>query len=950
MRLVIEQLETRQLLAGLNVWVYSDLNGSRTHEVSMDSPAASRLAYLDVDRDGLLDPQEPVSATNREGLAVFNNVQPGTYHVALVNTNQAQVQSFPVSVNGRSQSVNSQSANQIIATTDLARVWLVSDSGLVSVLDASGQVQRTLPLNGTLASVVEPIRNIGWGLVRSNGSSRLVRLDFTQESIEAVQVENLPSGSLLSRVTRIGQQLAIEFERSGERILAITKPSESGVSIDSTFGLAPDAISAGSPAGNIFATAHGLGSTKSSISLVDMSQSNAEPTRIEVDGRVQRLYFTSNGKYLLASVEGRGLLIVDAADGQKLVAELQEASEPVSVNAIDGRIVTGNRARPEEVIVWDARNWQPAGRAVVNGNNSANPSHVQSIAMDRDGRRLLIASSSGTHEVNIAAPVAQQVTVSNESVARVEFGIRSVGSNSAPVATADIKRWVREDSVDQSRSGELVQFVRDADGNALWFTLDAAPRHGQLELTTDGTWRYVPAPDFSGQDSATVRVHDGIASSPATITIEVSGVNDPPRDMSTNLVPIPENSTARTSLGFVTVFDPDRDAQYVFTTSDARFVVENGEIFLSESRTLDYESARTIPLEITAADVTNPDFTITRTTTVSVVDINEPPLGLSIGNNRTVENLRGNIIGPIIVDDPDGGSDLKYTVSDGRFEVVGGVLRLRAGVELDHETESRVTLVVAGGPTEADPPEVSTTITIIVTDQNDPPTGITLSGRDVLSEQTGYVIGQVAVLDQDGTDQYEIYVSDPRFEIVGRTLKVRDDQFISILDGETVFITIYAMAQNGDFVSENFTLAVKQKASAHNNTHNSLDVNNDGQVTAMDALILVNYLNQNGPQVLGPKPDNGEGEPAQFIDVNNDGAISPIDVLIIINHLNNAAAPRSSGEGESPDASAIEKLASSSSIGSVRDEEERPDTAQLDQELDVLLEQLSKERLGRRRG
>ncbi len=79
-----------------------------------------------------------------------------------------------------------------------------------------------------------------------------------------------------------------------------------------------------------------------------------------------------------------------------------------------------------------------------------------------------------------------------------------------------------------------------------------------------------------------------------------------------------------------------------------------------------------------------------------------------------------------------------------------------------------------------------------------------------------------------------------------------------------------------------------------NPNHNNLiaeDVNMDFMVTPMDALLVINALNQ------GRAGSLAEGEtgarPSSLIDVNGDGILSPMDALTIINRLNLA-------EGEDP--------------------------------------------------
>jgi hypothetical protein len=76
------------------------------------------------------------------------------------------------------------------------------------------------------------------------------------------------------------------------------------------------------------------------------------------------------------------------------------------------------------------------------------------------------------------------------------------------------------------------------------------------------------------------------------------------------------------------------------------------------------------------------------------------------------------------------------------------------------------------------------------------------------------------------------------------------------------------------------------------NPSNPLDVNNDGYVTPMDALFVMNFLNTHGPVDLKNLFSGGaEGEAGviHYYDTNGDGIISPADVLPIINHLNAAA-------------------------------------------------------------
>lgn len=89
-----------------------------------------------------------------------------------------------------------------------------------------------------------------------------------------------------------------------------------------------------------------------------------------------------------------------------------------------------------------------------------------------------------------------------------------------------------------------------------------------------------------------------------------------------------------------------------------------------------------------------------------------------------------------------------------------------------------------------------------------------------------------------------------------------------------------------------------------NNPWQPLDVNADASVTALDALLVINALNQRRAGELPPR-ERERGRFTPFVDVNRDGHLSPIDALYVINYLNR----RAEGEGEGEPISASEQEA-----------------------------------------
>lgn len=92
-----------------------------------------------------------------------------------------------------------------------------------------------------------------------------------------------------------------------------------------------------------------------------------------------------------------------------------------------------------------------------------------------------------------------------------------------PVANADTYYvWEDFQLEHTSMNGVLVNDVL-GDGSSLTPTLVSTTSHGTLNFLSDGTFDYVPDPDFNGEDSFTYQVNDGTGDSllPATVTIHV---------------------------------------------------------------------------------------------------------------------------------------------------------------------------------------------------------------------------------------------------------------------------------------------------------------------------------------------------------------------------------------------------------------------------------------------
>ena len=97
------------------------------------------------------------------------------------------------------------------------------------------------------------------------------------------------------------------------------------------------------------------------------------------------------------------------------------------------------------------------------------------------------------------------------------------------------------------------------------------------------------------------------------------------------------------------------------------------------------------------------------------------------------------------------------------------------------------------------------------------------------------------------------------------------------------------------------------------------DVNADGRVTPLDALLVINVLNQAGPQAL-TDAFAANIVASIFPDVNRDGRLSPIDALLVINKLNSQAAASTSFESTQSVVASAEGVSLSLSMGVLTEE------------------------------
>jgi VCBS repeat-containing protein len=153
------------------------------------------------------------------------------------------------------------------------------------------------------------------------------------------------------------------------------------------------------------------------------------------------------------------------------------------------------------------------------------PSHG-ALAFNADGSFVYTPEANFNGEDTFTY-LARDLSVGSEAVT-VTITVNAV--NDAPVAKAENYTTAEDNPLTVMVSDGVLKNDEDVEGkSSLKARLRDEPTHGTLALNADGSFAYAPYKDYYGSDSFTYVASDGAAASdPATVTISVSRVNDPP--------------------------------------------------------------------------------------------------------------------------------------------------------------------------------------------------------------------------------------------------------------------------------------------------------------------------------------------------------------------------------------------------------------------------------------
>ncbi len=169
----------------------------------------------------------------------------------------------------------------------------------------------------------------------------------------------------------------------------------------------------------------------------------------------------------------------------------------------------------------------------------------------------------------------------------------------------------------------------DPDSDPLSYIMISEPIHGRLNGTAPNL-TYTPNNNFHGSDSLSFKVNDGTDdSTPATVSIKVSSVNDPPTANDDTVVTIEDTPAVNIDV-LANDTDIDNEGRYLYLDTFSVTAVtqgSNGTVTINPDGTLSYDPNENFygSDEFTYTVSDNKGDTDTAKVNVTVTKVNDPP-------------------------------------------------------------------------------------------------------------------------------------------------------------------------------------------------------------------------------------------------------------------------------------------------------------------------------------
>jgi uncharacterized delta-60 repeat protein len=448
--------------------------------------------------------------------------------------------------------------------------------------------------------------------------------------------------------------------------------------------------------------------------------------------------------------------------------------------------------------------------------------------------------------------------------------------------------------------GKIVVAGFSFNGSNNDFALTRYNSNGSLDTTFDGDGKVTTAVGSSADVAYSVAIQsdgkivvvgssdDGSDWDFALTRYNV--VNEAPTDIALSSTSIPENAGANAVVGTLTTTDSNAGNTFTYMLVAGTGDTDNSVFSISDSNlrattSFDFETRSDYTVRVRSTD--QGGLFVEKVFAIRVVNANDAPVTVGdsywvsvdtfmildvLANDSDIDSA----IDPtsiVIVGQPSHGTatplpdgTVRYTPNTGYRGAESFTYRVRDSLGLLSNLATVQLRVNSAPNTTPDSLVVKqniTTVLDVLRNDSDPDGSL---DRATLVIDSGSDVADV-VVQADGTIRFT-----PREGFLGTT------QFR------------YVVSDNEGRPSVPTDVTVLVVVSNYQNPRNRFDVDDDGTVSPLDVLVLINLLNSQAPSL----PVDGLPGPPAYVDVNADNRVDPLDVLELINHMNS----RSNGEGE----------------------------------------------------
>lgn len=482
--------------------------------------------------------------------------------------------------------------------------------------------------------------------------------------------------------------------------------------------------------------------------------------------------FAINGSTGVVTVADASLLDFETANNHSITVRVTDGSNSLSSN-FTINVGDANDAPTDMTLSTGAVDENSAINTAIGTlsttDQDGGDTHTYSIVSDPDNKFILSGNElrvngllnhelNGSHNVTIRSNDGNGGTYDEVFTITINdindtpiygnqtFSLAENAANSTTIGTATASD---EDGDTQNHS------IVNGNGSGI-FAVNSAT--GVITVANNS------ALDFENDTSHTLEIQadDGNGgTSNAFVTVNVTDENDAP-DAANQTFSIAESATLNAAVGTVTSTDQDGDnVSYAITGGNGSGIfginATTGAITIADPTNLDFESATSHSLTITATDDGTGALTDTATVTVNITDANDAPIVNNQSANLAEDAANSTAIGTVAATDQDSDT-LTYAITagnaDGMFAINAstGAITLADNTNLDFEGASSRPLTVSVTDNGTGTLSDTATFTVNITNVNDAPDIANQTLNVLDTANNGDSVGTVTATDQDAGD------------------------------------------------------------------------------------------------------------------------------------------------------------------------------------------------------